>query len=178
MTDERLGPTPEQRRKSLYERVRTSDIDPSEQEITTTLKNRGTSALDRWHSVGVVDDRQYAAGAWFQRTWYFAGLEPSVTQNLLRVSGSGESSYGMAASERQAYHRQLYRAAISALGTRLAPVMINALCFDMSAEVLGERYGASNKSRAKAIGVDRIRLGLDTLDDWLQELARQQRRKR
>jgi hypothetical protein len=68
----------------------------------------------------------------YREHWHRAGLEPSVhSVDLNRIySADPFNSSGMARSESQAFHRQMYRRAIAVIGHEAGVLLDNFVCYE------------------------------------------------
>jgi len=118
---------------------------------------RSQSMLDRYLLRGQISRRQYDAGERLHRAWRASGAAPMVVANYgPRIKGGNEMT------ERQAVQRADVTAALVALGTRLASVLIHVCLCD---EAAGD-WGGHHRGRATD-GIPILRLALDSLaDHW------------
>lgn len=134
--DER-GPTPERLQKALGDFVIGGD------ERTKRIYQFRDTPLYRLYSDWLSKDKsgeaqeqlgkEYLVLLRYRDHWYYAGLEPHVGSiDLNRVSGSGEP-HGMPKSERQAYHRLVYRQAVRELGINLSRIVEHIACAELPA---------------------------------------------
>lgn len=124
--------------------------------------------IDDYRERGTITERQFQAG---DRLWwnlYHAGLAPKVTANLLGMGGSGECTYGMAVTERQADARKAVREARCAVGSRLWSVLSLVVWGEFAASAWAQSSGGVKDDRdARTAGMLALRLALDTLaDHW------------
>jgi hypothetical protein len=121
------------------------------------------STMDRLYSrltraAGRRDEEQlrseYIALQKYKHHWFAAGLQSSLgSADLNRVFASDPGSMsGMAKSERQAHHRQQYRAARDLLGHKPGIVVDNVVCAETSLEVAGWSIGYSSRTSARDHG--------------------------
>jgi len=92
--------------------------------------------------------REYTALLKHRHHWYHGGLEATVgSVDLNRVFSSDPSNMsGMAKSERQYFHRQMYRAAIEWIGHEAGVVVDNFVCYEWPMDV-----ACSSAFRGRAI---------------------------
>lgn len=108
----------------------------------------------------------HAAGQRYFEHWYLSGMLLLGAQDVSRpyASGAGGSSCGMPASERAAYHRQQYRAAVQALGAWFLAAVDPIVLAEQDPASVGARIsGYSHHGLAVAVALDRLRGGLDLL---------------
>lgn len=158
MTVERrpiTGPTPErlakaqgfveigddQRGGKIYT-FRDCTMDRLYSRLTKAAKGRGEEESLR---------REWRALMKYKHHWHAAGLLASVgSVDLNRVFASDPSEMsGMAKTERQAHHRQQYRAAQKKLGHRPGIVVDNVVCYDLTLEMAGYAIGYASAYRAR-----------------------------
>jgi hypothetical protein len=81
--------------------------------------------------------REYTALMKYRHHWHCAGLEaslPSVDPNRIYASDPS-NMVGMAKSERQYFHRQMFRAAREVIGHEAGIVVDNFVCYEHPMEV-------------------------------------------
>jgi hypothetical protein len=68
----------------------------------------------------------------YRNHWYFSGLNPSLQSiDLDRIFSSDPSNMtGMAKSERQAFHRQMWRKAVEIVGHKTSILLDNFVCYE------------------------------------------------
>ncbi len=118
---------------------------------------RTQTMMDRYLYRDQISQRQYDAGMRLYAAWRAAGSAQTVVAHYgLRIKGGGEMS------QRQAAVRADVTAALVAVGTRLASVLVHVCLCDQAAGEWGERQ------RGKAAdGIPVLRLALDSLaDHW------------
>lgn len=100
---------------------------------------------------------EYASLAKFRHHWYHGGLECSVgSLDLNRIFASDPSRMsGMAKSEKQFYHRQQYREAVTLLGWKPHIVVENIICAEVSLQIAGFSIGYNSPFRARE-GAEKI----------------------
>ena len=118
---------------------------------------RSQTILDRYLLRGQIARRQYDAGERLHRFWRASGAAPMVVANYgPRIKGGNEMT------ERQAAQRADVTAALLAIGTRQASVLIHVCLCD---EAAGD-WGGHHRGRATD-GIPILRLALDSLaDHW------------
>lgn len=122
--------------------------------------------LKRLHARHIISGIQFEAGYRYYQHWYAAGLSPFGAVDFGRVSGSREPGAGMAASERQAHHRELYRIGERALGIGISAYVNAVVLQEQDPEAVGLRLtGRSAVNQARAAAIEIIRIGLDRLAD-------------
>lgn len=101
---------------------------------------------------------EYTALQRYRHHWHHGGLEGSIgSVDLNRVFASDPSSMsGMPKSERQAHHRQQYRAAVDKLGWKPHIVVENILCAETSLEIAGWSIGSFTSRTSAISGAERI----------------------
>jgi hypothetical protein len=120
--------------------------------------------LKRLHARDRISDVQFEAGRRYYEHWYFAGLSPIGAIDLNRISRTDELSLGMAASERQAYHRQRYREGEEVLRPEFLPYVNGIVLEEHDPEVIGKRLtGRSAPSQARAVAIELLKIGLTRL---------------
>jgi hypothetical protein len=95
----------------------------------------------------------------YKQHWHHAGLQASlgsVDLNRIFASDPGSMS-GMAKSERQAHHRQEWRAARDLLGHRPGIVVDNVVCSETSLEVAGFAIGWASAPQARSAATEILR---------------------
>lgn len=102
--------------------------------------------------------REYVALQKYKHHWYSAGLECALgSADLNRVFASDPGSMsGMAKTERQAHHRQQYRAARLELGHKPGIVVDNVVCAETSLEIAGWSIGSFTSRTSARDGAERI----------------------
>lgn len=95
--------------------------------------------------------REYIALQKYKNHWFAAGLECALgSADLNRVFASDPGSMsGMAKTERQAHHRQQYRAAREEIGHKPGIVVDNVVCAETSLEVAGWSVGYNSRTQAR-----------------------------
>lgn len=95
--------------------------------------------------------REYIGLQRYKHHWHHGGLQASVGSiDLDRVFASDPTSMsGMAKSERQAHHRQQWRAAREILGHKPGIVIDNFVCADWGLEIAGVTLGYAGGYRAR-----------------------------
>lgn len=161
---EALMPTPE---LGQHHAIEVGDRIVFGEDGRATSKSYGARVLtqrlvDRYHRGKAITHRQHAAAERFWADFFAGGLEPRAVANLNRAGGPGECTYGMAATERQAAARGAWRDAVQAVGIHLSPILIGVVCDDRPAsDCVRGRTGR----QAEIIGLDRLRIALETLAD-------------
>lgn len=129
-TDDPLIP-PEQSRRHEYETV---EIDhplgwkSRGRTIRIRAKKIATQTpLDRYLKRRQITPLQHKAGSTLFNDWYKSGLSPRLVADPSRMN-VGETTYGMAATERQAHHRKRYRQAIQAVGIMWSKELVACCC--------------------------------------------------
>ncbi len=107
--------------------------------------------------------KEYAALLKYRGHWFSGGLECALgSADLNRVFASDPGSMsGMAKTERQAHHRQEYRAARKEIGHKPGIVVDNVVCAETSLEVAGWSVGYVSRTQAR-----------DKAEEVLRECAR------
>jgi predicted Zn-dependent peptidase len=145
--------TPERLMRSIGE------IDVGDDKQGNRIYTFKDSPLQRMFSRKAIDPTEYTALQKYFHHWYHGGLLPgvgSVDLNRVFASDPGLAS-GMAKSERQAHHRQQYRAARAEIGHRAGVVVDNVVCHENSLEVGGFSIGWTNKPQAIAAATEMLR---------------------
>jgi hypothetical protein len=121
--------------------------------------------LKRLHIRGIVSDTQFEAGQRYYAHYYAAGLSSFGSVDLGRVGRSSSGpTYGMAATERQAYHRKMYRVGSQALGLQLSPYVDGIVLEEQDPELVGKRVtGRAHAQQARAVAIEMAKMGLDLL---------------
>lgn len=91
--------------------VNPAEIDSSEQPIGRVRRILTRPRLDRWHSSGVITQRQYAAGDRYRTLHQRAFTEPRVVSSYGERTTGGESDYGLARTDAQRQAREKFRLA-------------------------------------------------------------------
>lgn len=106
-----------------------------------------------------ISGPEYAALQKFKIHWYHAGLEPSCgSVDLNRIFASDPSNFsGMAKSERQYFHRQMYREAVQEIGMRASLIVERVVCAEMPLSEAGEALGFASPYRARMAAADYLR---------------------
>jgi hypothetical protein len=128
--DDPLIPT-EQTRRNTYER---SEIEhPTMQSFggrkikQKVVVNVTQVPLDRYFRRNQITEAQHKAGSTLFVDWYNSGLSPRITSDPGRMN-VGEATYGMAATERQAYHRKRFREAAAKIPDMARKEVCQACC--------------------------------------------------
>jgi hypothetical protein len=95
--------------------------------------------------------QEYNALQKYKIHWTAAGLESSLgSADLGRIFAADPTSMsGMAKTERQAHHRQQWRAARELLGHKPGIVVDNIVCAETSIEVAGWSIGFNSRTQAR-----------------------------
>lgn len=95
--------------------------------------------------------REYIALVKYRHHWFSAGLQDAIgSADLNRIFASDPGSMsGMAKSERQAHHRQQYRAAREEIGHKPGIVVDNIVCAETSIEAAGWSIGFNSRTQAR-----------------------------
>ena len=147
LVDER-GPTPE----------RASKLRPSPINVAVA-----DGRLTREH--GIAAEKFYVH-------WFRAGLSENFgSADLNRVFGGEGGGAGMARTEAQAFHRQRYRAAVSAVtdgvGAINAWVLEQLICHERSFVDIGTVFGHKNRNSAARVALQFAIPGLNILcKEW------------
>lgn len=155
MIERRALPTKERLRKagSDFERGDTGQI---------TMRD---SPLERARTRGLLTPEQYSAGQKYRHHWYHAGLAGTLHSMMLdRVFAADPmGSCGMATTEKQVFHRQRYREAVTAIGKIGSHVLEAAICREVSLEQIGYTLGWTSRPQAYAAAAERMKSALDDL---------------
>jgi hypothetical protein len=113
------------------------------------LYSRLTRKAGRWDEE--LLRQEYNALQKYKIHWTAAGLEYSLgSADLGRIFASDSASMsGMAKTERQAHHRQQWRAARELLGHKPGIVVDNIVCAETSIEVAGWSIGFNSRTQAR-----------------------------
>jgi hypothetical protein len=98
-----------------FEFINPATIDSAEQRIGHVRRFRKESRLDRWHSTGVITQRQFSAGHEYRMLHHRAISIPKVVASYGESTTCGETDYGMARTVAQAKARDRFRAARTAI---------------------------------------------------------------
>lgn len=151
---EAIGPTLERLQKSA------GAFSIGDDKQGTRVYHFHDSPLDRLYSrltrrAGRRDEellrQEYIALQKYKHHWAAAGLESSLgSADLGRIFASDPTSMsGMAKTERQAHHRQQWRAARDILGHKPGIVVDNIVCAETSIEVAGWSIGYNSRTSAR-----------------------------
>lgn len=115
--------------------------------------------LERMRARRAIGEKEYASLKRYYHHWHYAGLEASVgSVDLNRVFASDPGSMsGMAKSEKQFYHRQLYREARNMIGHRPGIVVDTVVCQEHGLEIAGYAIGWTNRPQAVAAATEMLR---------------------
>lgn len=91
--------------------VNPAEIDSSEQPIGRVRRFIARPRLDRWHSSGVITQRQYSAGDRYRTLHQRAFSEPRVVSAYGERTTGGEPDYGLARTDAQQKARERFRMA-------------------------------------------------------------------
>lgn len=144
-------------RGATIHRFRKSDgLHESGQTGTTTMRDcpleRALRKPVRGKSYTLIDRDQYNAGIKFRHHWFHAGFSPSIgSADLNRVFSSAKS--GMAASERQVFHRQQYQAACKHVGMRTEKVLADVICWELPLDEIGHAVLGMDSRQSAEIAV-------------------------
>jgi hypothetical protein len=121
--------------------------------------------LERLNARGGIEAREYAALMKFKQHWHHAGLQPSFGNiDLNRVFSSDPGSHsGMAATERQVFHRQRYREAVQHIGLRASLVVERVVCAEQTLEMAGFALNWRTPAQARAAATELLRDAGDRL---------------
>jgi hypothetical protein len=104
--------TPERFAKGdAAEFVNPAEIDSSEQPIGRVRRFVTRPRLDRWHTSGVITQRQYSAGDRYRTLHQRAFSEPRVVSAYGERTTGGEPDYGLARTDAQQKARERFRMA-------------------------------------------------------------------
>lgn len=103
--------------------------------------------------------KEYVALLKYRGHWFSAGLECALgSADLNRVFASDPGSMsGMAKTERQAHHRQEYRAARATIGHKPGIVVDNVVCAEWPLHIAGHSIGYDSPYRARAAATEILR---------------------
>ena len=122
------------------------------------------STVDRMLDKGAIDAAMHQAAQRYAGHWYaagVAGVPPTVDLN--RTSGGGVNTYGMAASEVQAYHREQYRQAVQTVGKWRYVAFEAVVCHGETLESVGRGMGEQNTAQAIAAAREMVKGKLHAL---------------
>jgi hypothetical protein len=102
--------------------------------------------------------QEYAALLKYRVHWHNGGLEPSIgSVDLNRIFASDPASMsGMPKSERQAFHRQMYRKAVEELGWKERILLENVVCAEQELKIAGWSIGRFVTRRDAREGAQKI----------------------
>lgn len=128
---------------------------------TTRATKITDSPIDRMLADGRISAFQFEAAQRYQQDWYNAGMSTLGAMNLERepVDGGGESGI----SDHKLDAKRRYFSANRALGDHFRGAVESICIFEQSVEAAGRKCGLKNAAQARAVGVDRLRGGLDVL---------------
>jgi hypothetical protein len=94
---------------------------------------------------------EYIALQKYKHHWFSAGLQSALASaDLNRIFASDPGSMsGMAKSEKQAHHRQQYRAARDTIGHKPGIIVDNVVCQEHSLEIAGFSVGYNSRTTAR-----------------------------
>lgn len=117
------------------------------------------SPLGRMFKRRGIDPIEFTALQRYKHHWYHGGLLSSVgSVDLNRIFASDPSNMtGMAKSERQAFHRQQYRAARDLIGHRPGIVVDNVVCAEWPLHIAGHSIGYESPFRARQAASEMLR---------------------
>ncbi len=117
-------------------------------------RNKTQRPIDQYHYQHNITGAQYLAAERFYADWYYAGLGPRVTVNLMGVGGGGVNY----STDRQNAARGRHNAALQVLDMYDQGFVIDVVCYE---KYLG---GGLMKNRIKTrTRFDRLRAALDRL---------------
>lgn len=147
------GPTPERLRAGAD----AFDIGGDNHGVRTYIFS--DSPLGRMFKGKRIDPIEFTALQRYKHHWYHGGLEISMgSVDLNRVFASDPSNMsGMAKSERQAHHRQQYRAARELIGHRPGIVVDNVVCAEWPLHIAGHSIGYDSPYRARLAASEILR---------------------
>lgn len=117
------------------------------------------SPLGRMFKRHAIDPIEFTALQRYKHHWYHGGLLSSMgSVDLNRVFASDPSNMvGMAKSERQAFHRQQYRAAREEIGHKPGIVVDNVVCAEWPLHIAGHSIGYDSPHRARTAASEILR---------------------
>jgi hypothetical protein len=136
------------------EYVDPAKIDSSEQPIGRTPHIRRVSHLDRWHTAGVITQRQWWAGDAYRKLYEGAQSLPRVVASYGERTTGGELDYGLARTDAQARRRVSFRHARSAIPVTVVGMLDRMI---LRNDLPGYR------GRAQQSAITDVRNGLDEL---------------
>jgi len=118
-------------------------------------RNLTQRPIDQYHYQHNISDVQYMAADRFWSDWYYAGLPPRLTANLMGVGGGGAPVYG---TDRQQAARNRLKAALMVLDMYDQGFVIDVVCHDkfLGGELMKNRITIRTR-------FDRLRSALDRL---------------
>ncbi len=101
--------------------------------------------------------KEYIALQKYKNHWFSAGLQSALgSANLNRVFASDPGSMsGMAKTEKQAHHRQQWRAAQKEIGHKPGIVVDNVVCAETTLQVAGWSIGYNSRTQC-VVNAERI----------------------
>ena len=150
--------TPELRRHHIIEDAETvhfGDGKAIKPHRVIAPKNMTQRPIDQYHYQHNITDAQYMAAERFYADWYYAGLVPRVTANLMGVGGGGMVGHG---TDRQQAARDRHNAALLALDMYDQGFVIDVVCYDiyLGGQLMKNRITVKTR-------FDRLRDALDRL---------------
>lgn len=155
---ELVRPTPERLAKA--ERCHYSERNAAGKIIGATMVF--DAPFERLYERKAVDRRQYDAGQKFHRHWYGAGMNPVKAIDYARTNAEGYFR-DLDPGEALEHHTKQYRLACQELGIRGQVVVQAIICEGREPAAVGRLFGWANDAQARAVSIDRLREGLDTL---------------
>lgn len=118
-------------------------------------RNLTQRPIDQYHYQHNISDVQYMAADRFWSDWYYAGLPPRLTANLMGVGGGGRDDGG---TTRQQAARDRHNAALLALDMYDQGFVIDVVCYDiyLGGQLMKNRITVKTR-------FDRLRDALDRL---------------
>lgn len=119
-----------------------------------TKRNKTQRPIDQYHYQHNITGAQYLAAERFYSDWYYAGLGPRVTVNLMGVGGGGVN-YGTDSQHRA---RSRHSAALGVLDMYDQGFVIDVVCYDkfLGGQLMKNRITIRTR-------FDRLRAALDRL---------------
>jgi hypothetical protein len=148
------GPTEER----LGKATNAFDIGGDNQGVRTYIF--ADSPLGRMFKRKAIDPIEYTALQRYKHHWYHGGLLSSMgSVDLNRIFASDPSNMcGMAKSERQAFHRQQYRAARELIGHKPGIIVDNVVCAEWPLHTAGHSIGFDSPHRARTAATQILRV--------------------
>lgn len=136
-------------------------------ELRRVVRVTSQTPLDRYHTRREITATQWRAGDRLRRDFYFGHRPQRLTAAYAEPGGGGADDW----SERRLQARADYLAAMAAVGTVLAAVLMHVVCLDGRASDWATAQGRQGR-RAEIAGMTALQLGLDALALWYRQAGR------